>query len=325
MKKKIIFTAVLAVCAGAIVVAGISLKREKSDISNRYGYTEQGIGLCQVQENCIESVSDYLEKWRIQDETDIASTFYGCSIAYGTGYDIDVIRCRSEMEDKYIAGLEQRIEAVGTDAEKSFVYDTYYYVMFKQSFEWENIDEDVSDKIICKLDEVMEHLLSADTVDMATLRCAVEIKANLDSYIYRDTLDDIIALLKKLSEPQAKKNSHMIDAVKLDAILRLGIFDRNFVSELKRELYCDGGYCCMAGEQPDLKTTYHMYSLMTGDDDLLKPDEDEIREMKEFLSTIDDNGIYSYDAENTDADLRSVYYGNALRGLEPGGGDGTKL
>ncbi len=315
MKKILLGTVFLCVVILiAVVVANVS-RREKYNIGTEIIYTEQSlVGFYvdrdsnDVQSFISSKVNSFYEN---NNKPDIATTFYGCTIADEIGFDIDVLECREAMEKGYLNEFDELIEKTDEESERLFAYQTYYYVMFKQSFEIEALDKQVENRIIEKLDVITDNILSRESCDFVTLRYVLEVKSRLRSYIYRDSMELLKIELEDISNMESGFNSKVLDAIKIDQILQLEVFDEDFADKVIGELYCDGGFSCKKGESPDIKTTYQVYALISTCE-LVNVNKEKVDELKEFLAEINDNCIYKYSEKDTSVDLRSIYYGNGL-------------
>ena len=242
-------------------------------------------------------------------EIDIASTYYGADLAYESGFDVDYIKCRETIEQMYETTMNEMDN-------ETFVYNTYYYVMFMKSFETKKIDSKIKDTINERLDRIISELIKTDNVDMGLLRYCLEIKSNMLSYVTKTSYDRIKELI---SDIVSKKqfNSKIIDVIKIDRILETNIINQEYIDKCLAELYEDGAYKCKTGYVPDLKTTYLVYSLLTNHD-IFHPTKEQVNGMKKFVESLNRSGLYTYESEDEYIDFRSIYYGYILKKIALG-------
>lgn len=241
---------------------------------------------------------------------DLGSTYYGTILSFRSGFEVNNSKVHNTI-------LKTYNDNSGSYEDRDYIYNTYYYVMLlstehvlKYSTIYKMNEKD-QEKIDSKVDEIIDKmLLHTENLDIGMLRVALEIKSNIRSYILKEHKEKIEVLIKTFINNKIK-NSKAIDAIKIDEILRLGLYNKSLFMEIKNELYLDGGFICTKGEQADLKTTYLVYSLVTNHD-LFDPKDVEIKEKNAFLQKLKNKGLYKYELNYDYFDLRSLLYGYML-------------
>ena len=264
------------------------------------------------KENIVKFVEDKVTEVEQNaiGQIDIASTYYGMELSYVSGFDVDYISCRENICEKYE-------KTIGDMDDETFVYNTYYYVMLMKSFEVKPIADKMKADIDERLDKIISELVKTDSLDIGLLRYCMEIKSNMSSYVTKTSYDNIKKLIYNVVDAK-QFNSKVIDVIKIDKMLGTGIVNKEYVDKCLAELYEAGAYKSKAGNAPDLKTTYLVYSLVTNHD-ILHPTKEQLEGMKKFVESLNHSGLYSYESEDGYTDFRSIYYGYILKKLTLGG------
>ena len=240
---------------------------------------------------------------------DIASTFYGATLAYRTGFELDFAKVLDSVESIY-----KEITPQLNDEE--FVYNTYYYVMMMTGFEARGVNDELKQRISSRLDDIIAKIVTSDNVDIRMLRMILEIKSNIAPYVLENEYNIIKEKIAKSIETPLY-NSNIVEVIKIDKILGINSVKKSYIDECLSKLYAGGMYRCKVGEQADIKTTYMVYTLLTNHE-ILNLSKDVINDIVILLREYEDNALYKYELIDDYMDLRSIYYGYVLEKLTIG-------
>lgn len=247
---------------------------------------------------------------------DIASTFYGSVLAYATGFDMEFINVRCNIESLY-NDIYMNLD------DESFVYNTYYYVMLMQGFEGKGISDEMSQIINQRLDDIIARNIEDDDINIGMLRRVAEIKSNTDAYVFEDDYNKIKEIFSDIIKEKVN-NSTIVDIIKIDKILKFDMVTDKYIDECISSLFESGMYRCKEGELPDIKTTYMFYSLLTNHE-VLNFSDDDINNMKRLLQDYECDGLYKYEIVGGYMDIRSIYYGYILKNIYIGDSYAKKI
>ena len=238
-------------------------------------------------------------------DINLGDTYYGAQLAYLSGFQWDQTKT-TQTVCQFYQEMQNQL------SDRDLIFNTYYYVLYLDSFGRDIMTDHERESITRRLDDIIERLLhNLEQVDVNELRVALEIKSGLDSYVRRSHLEKIKTLLRSYAENPVG-HVKAIDIFKIDKIVNLNILTDKLFRQLEQALSMNGGYAAAVGDEADLTTTFRIYS-MTCNHDLFKPDKAQVAAMKKFLNQLLSDGLYRYRSGNALSDYRSILYGYMLR------------
>lgn len=229
--------------------------------------------------------------------------------------------CDFEYNQKLVSRTFENIynEITAECSDRDYILNTYYYMMYKYS----NFTEDhqFDRKTIEKrLDKAIDGIVSEETINLNILRIALEVKSHTSETISASIKNKVSELL---IDDFGKMNSteDVVNAIKIDYILKLNLFDTDCIKDKLNTVYLDGGYICGENELPDLRSTFLVYSFITNHN-FFFPSEEELNDLHDFVELLNRDGLYRYEINYNQCDTRSIYYGYILSMYSKGGNNG---
>lgn len=252
------------------------------------------------------NLENYYNLYQSSQNINIGDTFYGLSLA-----NLSKFHCNGQRILQTINKIYQEVSSNCNDRE--YVYNTYYYMMIKSSYNNGIIEINEANSISKQIDDILDRMLEKpNEIDISCLRVALEIKSNARSYILNSHKNDIKKLVEKYIKNPVN-NSLAIEYIKIDKILALNVMNKFDFKTLKSTLFDKGGFKCKQGESPDIKTTFLFYSLISNHN-IFYPSGNEKEELLIFLDRLKSkNGLYRYELNYSEKDLRSILYGYILK------------